>query len=331
MNDILVESLTKTFNGFTAVDAVSFAVGQGELFGLLGPNGAGKTTTISMLATLLRPTSGRAEVAGIDVLRDRNGVRRNIGVVFQEPALDGKLTGRENLEFHAMMYGLRRDARKARIRDVLELVELEDWAGKLVEKYSGGMRRRLEIARGLMHRPRVLFLDEPTLGLDAQTRRHIREYIGRLNREDGVTIVLTTHDMEEADALCGRVAIMDHGRFAAQDTPARLKDLLGGDAVLLEIDGPAEAAAAVYAGRPWVAGLSHDAGTLTLTLESADRRIPEILALARDAGFAVRRVELRKPSLEDVFLRFTGRSLRDREAGQHEKNRSAMTPHWKNR
>ena len=173
MDAIRVENLVKSFDGFTAVDSISFTVGEGELFGLLGPNGAGKTTTINMLSTLLRPTSGSATVAGFDVTRDRDNVRKSIGVVFQEPALDGKLTGRENLEFHTMMYGIGKAERRRRIDEVLSLVELEDKAATLVEKYSGGMKRRLEIARGLTHRPKVHFLDEPTLGLDAQTRRHI--------------------------------------------------------------------------------------------------------------------------------------------------------------
>ncbi len=237
MDAIHVENLTKAFNGFRAVDDLSFRVEAGELFGLLGPNGAGKTTTINMLSTLLKPTSGRAEVAGFDIASERDAVRRAIGVVFQEPALDVKLTGRENLDFHAMMYGKSRAERRRTIDEVLKLVDLEDRAGALVEEYSGGMKRRLEIARGLTHRPRVLFLDEPTLGLDAQTRRHIWEYIRKLNRESGVTIILTTHYMEEADFLCRRVAIMDHGKFVALGTPSGLKDVLGGDVVSIEVDG----------------------------------------------------------------------------------------------
>src|SRR5512139_2181712 len=193
MDAIHVENLTRTFDNLTAVDGVTFAVPAGELFGLLGPNGAGKTTTINMLSTLLRPTSGRAEVAGFDIVKSRDCVRRSIGIVFQEPALDGRLTGRENLEFHTMMYGLGKAERRRRIDEVLALVELTDKAGLQVDKYSGGMKRRLEIARGLTHRPKVLFLDEPTLGLDAQTRRHIWEYVRKLNKDAGVTIILTTH------------------------------------------------------------------------------------------------------------------------------------------
>jgi ABC-2 type transport system ATP-binding protein len=324
---IRAEGLVRTFNGFTAVDGVSFSVAEGELFGLLGPNGAGKTTTINMLATLLRPTSGRATVAGFDVAKDRDSVRRSIGIVFQEPALDGRLTGRENLEFHTMMYGLGRAERRRRIDEVLALVELEDKAATLVEKYSGGMKRRLEIARGLTHRPKVLFLDEPTLGLDAQTRHHIWDYIRKLNAEAGVTIILTTHYMEEADFLCGRVAIMDHGRFVAQDTPARLKDTLGGDIVSLELEGDAPAFLDELRSKDWVRGAQFNDGVLSLTVEKGERRIPELVVRARERGLAVSCVHLRKPSLEDVFLRFTGRTIREQEASVGERNRAMMMAH----
>ncbi len=248
---IRVENLLKRFEDVTAVDRISFSVPQGELFGLLGPNGAGKTTTINILSTLIRPTSGTAEVGGYEVTRNRDLVRKSIGIVFQEPALDGKLTGRENLEFHAMMYGLDKAERRKRIAAVLDLVELSEKAAVLVEKYSGGMKRRLEIARGLIHRPKVLFLDEPTLGLDAQTRRHIWEYVRKLNKESGVTIILTTHYMEEADFLCDRIAIMDHGKFVALDTAPRLKDVLGGDVVSLEIESGLEPFLARARGLDW--------------------------------------------------------------------------------
>jgi ABC-2 type transport system ATP-binding protein len=226
MKAIQVENLTKKFDDVVAVDNVTFDVAKGELFGLLGPNGAGKTTTINMLSTLLKKTSGSGKVAGYDISKNKNDVRRSIGVVFQEPALDSKLTGRENLEFHSMMYGIGKEDRIERIRKVLNLVDLSDKEKILVEKYSGGMKRRLEIARGLIHRPKVLFLDEPTLGLDAQTRRHIWDYIKKLNKETDVTIILTTHYMEEADFLCTRIAIMDQGKFVAMDSPSKLKDIL---------------------------------------------------------------------------------------------------------
>ncbi|HYA49056.1 MAG TPA: ATP-binding cassette domain-containing protein [Burkholderiales bacterium] len=327
MDDIRVEELTRKFGDLAAVDRVSFTVGRGELFGLLGPNGAGKTTTINMLSTLLRPTSGRAEVAGFDVSRDRDRVRRAIGIVFQEPALDGQLTGRENLEFHAMMYGMGREERRARIGEVLALVELTDKAGVLVQNYSGGMKRRLEIARGLVQQPRVLFLDEPTLGLDAQTRRHIWDYVKKLNRERGVTIILTTHYMEEADYLCSRVAIMDHGTFAAIDTPARLKDLLGGDVVSLEVEGAAGALETELRAADWVRKIKLHEDVFSLTMEKGERRIPELIGLAQKAGVAVRSVLLRKPSLEDVFLHFTGKTIRESEASQSERNRAMMRAH----
>jgi ABC-2 type transport system ATP-binding protein len=324
---IRVDGLVKTFDGFTAVDRISFAVEEGELFGLLGPNGAGKTTTINVLSTLLRPTAGTAVVAGFDVGRDRDDVRKSIGVVFQEPALDGRLTGRENLEFHTMMYGLGKAERNRRIEEVLSLVELTEKASTLVEKYSGGMKRRLEIARGLTHRPKVLFLDEPTLGLDAQTRRHIWEYVRKLNKEGGVTIILTTHYMEEADFLCDRVAIMDHGTFVALDTPARLKDLLGGDVVSLELEGGAAAFLEALARLDWIKRSRFHDDVLSLTMEKGERRIPDLVMLASEKGVSVRCVNLHKPSLEDVFLHFTGRTIREQEASQSERNRAMMMGH----
>ena len=327
MDAIKVEDLTKRFEDVTAVDHVTFAVRQGELFGLLGPNGAGKTTTINMLSTLLKPTSGRAEVAGFDVSKNRDSVRKSIGVVFQEPALDGKLTGRENLEFHAMMYGIRKAERARRIDDVLGVVDLADKAAVLVEKYSGGMKRRLEIARGLIQEPKVLFLDEPTLGLDAQTRRHIWDYVKKLNREAGVTIILTTHYMEEADYLCGRIAIMDNGKFVALDTPARLKDVLGGDVVSLEIEGDTAPLLTEFRRLDWIKKISQHGDEINLMMEKGERRIPELITLAQPLGITVSCVHLRKPSLEDVFLHFTGRTIREQEASQNERNRAMIIGH----
>lgn len=324
MNAIEVENLTKTFNGFAAVDRISFRVESGELFGLLGPNGAGKTTTINMLSTLLKKTSGRGEVAGFDISRDKDNVRRNIGVVFQEPALDTKLTGRENLEFHAMMYGMGKAQRRERIEEVLGLVELTEKERVLVENYSGGMKRRLEIARGLIHRPKVLFLDEPTLGLDAQTRRRIWEYIKKLNKDSDVTIILTTHYMEEADFLCQRVAIMDKGKFVALDSPSKLKDVLGGDVVSLEIEGDMDSLAVHLKELDWIKMMARHDHHLSLTMERGERRIPELVTLAARHFVTVSCVNLRKPSLEDVFLHFTGRTIRDEEASQTERNKARM-------
>jgi ABC-2 type transport system ATP-binding protein len=327
MDAIRVENLTKRFEDVTAVDHISFSVSQGELFGLLGPNGAGKTTTINILSTLLRPTSGLAEVAGFDVSKSRDSVRKSIGVVFQEPALDGRLTGRENLDFHAMMYGLDGNERRSRIDEVLNLVELVDKAKVLVDHYSGGMKRRLEIARGLIQQPKVLFLDEPTLGLDTQTRRHIWDYVKKLNRDNKVTIILTTHYMEEADYLCDRVAIMDHGKFVALDTPPKLKDILGGDVVSLELDGDLEPFLNEVKTLDWIKTFSRHDDVLNLTMEKGERRIPELVTIAQGDGLTVNCVHLRKPSLEDVFLHFTGRTIRDQEANASERFRMRMSQH----
>lgn len=324
MDAIKVEKLTKKFNGFTAVDHIDFAVKTGELFGLLGPNGAGKTTTINMLSTLLKATSGYGEVAGFDISRNKDAIRRSIGVVFQEPALDIKLTGKENLEFHAMMYGIGREERNKRIKEVLELVELTEKAGVLVEKYSGGMKRRLEIARGLIHWPKVLFLDEPTLGLDTQTRRHIWDYIKKLNKEGGVTIILTTHYMEEADYLCERIAIIDYGKIVALNTPSKLKDILGGDVVSIEIDGKADALVNYVETLDWIKNMTRHNETLSLTMEKGERRIPELIHAAQKNGVNVTCVHLRKPSLEDVFLHFTGRTIRAEEASTNERRREML-------
>lgn len=230
---IKTNNLTKKFNDFTAVDHISFSVREGEIFGFLGPNGAGKTTTIKMLTTLLYPTEGSAELSGFDVIKKRDKVRKHIGVVFQEPALDTELTGRENLDFHARIYGLDKDNRKKRAAEVLKLVDLEGKKDVLVKKYSGGMKRRLEIARGLMHYPTVLFLDEPTLGLDTQTRRAIWEYIKKMNKEEKTTIFLTTHYMDEADYLCDRVGIIDHGKILVIDSTTSLKNAVGNDVITL--------------------------------------------------------------------------------------------------
>jgi len=324
MYAIGIENLTKKFNGFIAVNQVSLNVEEGELFGLLGPNGAGKTTTIKMLSTLLNPTSGYAEVAGFNILTQKDEIRNSIGIVFQDPALDIKLTGRENLEFHSMMYNLGREFREKRIKEVLELVELTSKANVLVENYSGGMKRRLEIARGLIHRPKVLFLDEPTLGLDAQTRRHIWDYIKKLSEED-VTIILTTHYMEEADYLCDRVAIIDFGKIVALDTPKNLKDSLGGDVISLEIpDQNSVDFEKELRNYGWIKGISKHDSFIDLKVENADKRIPEIIFLARKFGINVESVNLRKPSLEDVFLQFTGKTIRERETSQNETRREMV-------
>jgi ABC-2 type transport system ATP-binding protein len=236
---IEVNGLTKVFNGrVRAVDKISFIVKGGEILGFLGPNGAGKTTTLNMLSTLLKPTSGTATVNGHDIVKEPDAVRRSIGYVFQDPTLDIELTGHENLDFHGRLYNLNRSLRKQRIEEMLEVVQLTDRADNLVKTYSGGMKRRLEIARGLLHHPKVLFLDEPTLGLDPQTRRSIWEHIQRLNQEKKITIILTTHYTEEADYLCSRILIIDFGKIVALNTPDKLKAQLEGDVVSLTFKTP---------------------------------------------------------------------------------------------
>jgi ABC-2 type transport system ATP-binding protein len=331
MPAIIVDALTRVFEETTAVDRISFQVEEGELFGMLGPNGAGKTTTVHMLSTLLKPTSGHAWVAGFDVARSKGNVRRSIGVVFQDPALDGKLTGRENLQFHGLMYGLKRDELRRRVDEVLALVDLSDKGDNRAETYSGGMKRRLEIARGLMHRPKVLFLDEPTLGLDTHTRRNIWEYIRALNRDHATTVILTTHYMEEADALCDRILIMDYGRVVALDSPQRLKNIIGGDTIQLETAAdPAPLAEAVRL-KAWAREIRVSGSILHLTVEEGEARIPDLFAVAHAVGAAIVSVSLSKPSLEEVFLHYTGTTMRDEEAGAGERLRSTLRGHHRRR
>jgi len=239
--------------------------------------------------------------------------------------LDERLTARENLEFHSVMYGMEKDIRRKRIDEVFELVELSDKADVIVEKYSGGMKRRLEIARGLVHHPKVLFLDEPSLGLDAQTRRHIWEYIKKLNQESRITIILTTHYMEEADFLCERVAIIDHGKIVAMDSPKNLKDSLGGDVVSLEFDTNSDSLEAELKAFEWVRGLDKHNGTIDLKVRNADRHVPDLFAFSEKKGVAINSVSIRKPSLEDVFLKYTGKTMREREATQADRNREMAT------
>ncbi len=309
---ISMHDLTKEFGSMVAVNHIDLEIKKGELFGLLGANGAGKSTIIKMLTTMLKPTNGVARVWGHDVVRERNEVRSSIGVVFQDPAIDGMLTGRENLDFHGRMYGMDGPLRRERIDEVLQLVDLTDKADIKMEDYSGGMQRRLEIARGLMHYPHVLFLDEPTLGLDAQTRRYLWQYIHNMNKEKGVTIVLTTHYMEEADALCDRVAIIDNGKIVALDTPENLKDMIGSDSVSLEVQSGAEALIkSLLQGFPWIKSATAVDGTVELKVDHAQQRIPEIMQEANKCSAVITSVGLHKPTLEDVFLKYTGRKIRE--------------------
>jgi len=324
MSAIIVKELTKKFGEFTAVDSVSFSIETGELFGLLGPNGAGKTTIINMLTTLIIPTAGDAEIAGYDLRRDPARIRNNIGIIFQDPSLDIGLTGRENLEFHAMMYSIGSDERKKRIREVLDVVGLADKADILVENYSGGMKRRLEIARGLIHYPKVLFLDEPTLGLDAQTRRSIWEHIRKLNRDYGTSVVLTTHYMEEADYLCDRIAIIDHGKIIALDTPSGLKSRLRGDCVSLEIEGKADIFSAALGEKDWVKEVVQNGKMLDVIISDYEKNIPDIFQTAGVLGIGISSINFNKPSLEDVFLRLTGSTIREQEGSRKSVRRERM-------
>jgi ABC-2 type transport system ATP-binding protein len=309
---IHVDQLTRNFNDLVAVDHISFDIGHGEIFGLLGPNGAGKTTTISMLATMLKPTSGSATVNGMDIEHDEDGVRKSIGIVFQDQSLDEELTGWENMDFHGRLYRIPGETRKTRIAELLDLVGLAERKDDLVKTYSGGMRRRLEIARGLLHHQRVLFLDEPTLGLDPQTRNLLWEYIATLNKEKEITIILTTHYMEEADRLCNRVAIIDHGKIIALDTPQNLKDGIGGD--VITIRSPQAEAIPEALQVPWISHLERHDGAVTISLQNAEQHIPGIVSLLNEKQIVLESISLHKPTLEDVFLYFTGKTIREEEA-----------------
>lgn len=314
MEPIVVKNLTKTFNGFKAVDSISFTVKKGEIFGLLGPNGAGKTTTIKMLVTLLKPSSGEAKVAGYDVVKQPNMVRKNIGIVFQEPTLDLELTAKENLDFHARLYGLNKKRREERIKEVLKLVDLYDKANLQVKKFSGGMQRRLEIARGLLHFPKVLFLDEPTLGLDAQTRRKIWDYIIEMKEREDVTIILTTHYIEEADKLCDRVAIIDKGKIIALDDPENLKKMVGEDVVSLTVNDPERLIDELALEE--IRKIVRIEDRLELSVVKGETMIPRMVEIAQKVGVEVKSVSLRKPTLEDVFIHLTGREIRE-ESGKN--------------
>jgi len=306
---VLVKGLVKVYKGtIKAVNGVSFNIREGEVFGLLGPNGAGKTTTLHMLATILKPTTGEARVNDFDVVRQPGKVRESIGIVFQDPSSDELLTGYENLKMHALMYGVPGSIRRKRIEEVLELVDLTSRRNDLLKNYSGGMRRRLEIARGLLHHPKVLFLDEPTLGLDPQTREHIWEYIEKLVKEERLTIIITTHYMDEADRLCDRIAIIDHGNIVVLDTPERLKRGLGGDIIKLCSKSPNLSALGEL---PYIKMVEVSGDTVSLTVEDAGSHIQEILGVIGK----VDKVELRPPTLSDVFLKYTGREYREQEGG----------------
>jgi ABC-2 type transport system ATP-binding protein len=302
-----VRDLARRFGSLEAVTGVTFDVNEGEVFGFLGPNGAGKTTTINMLTTLLRPTSGRGSVNGHDVVSARSQVRRSIGLVFQQTTLDETLTAEQNLRFHAYAYGVPSDSRERRMRELLTMVELWDRRRSRVRTFSGGMKRRLEIARGLLHHPRVLFLDEPTLGLDPQTRRRIWEHLAELREREGLTIFLTTHYMDEAEH-CDRIAVIDHGRIVALDAPARLKGAVGGDMITIST-GDGRAAAEELRTRHGLSATVVD-DEVSFQVVAGEAFLPDFVR-----GFTqpLEAIGLRRPTLDDVFLHLTGREIRDPE------------------
>ncbi len=304
-NIIEVENLIKKYGDLVAVNDISFSVRPGEIFGFLGPNGAGKTTTINILCTLTRPTSGRASIAGLDVVQQQSQVRQQIGLVFQDPSLDERLNGLQNLRFHALVYGVPASVRKTRIEQLLRMMELWDKRHNQVRTYSGGMKRRLELARGLLHHPKVLFLDEPTLGLDPQTRNRMWEYILELRREEGTTIFLTTHYMDEADKA-DRIAVIDYGKLIAMDSPAKLRRMVGKDIVSLKTDDNDKAMAEIR--RRYQIEARHDGDGLCFEVANGEEFLPVLL---REFSTLIVSVSMRRPSLDDVFLKLTGREIRE--------------------
>ena len=308
---VVVEQLARSFGAIQAVKGIDFAVGRGETFGFLGPNGAGKSTTIKMLCTLLQPTSGRALVNGYDVVRESAAVRKSIGIVFQDPSLDEYLTAEQNLRYHCMIYHTPRQSRDARIREVLELVGLDDRRKDIVKTYSGGMKRRLEVARGLLHEPETLFLDEPTVGLDPQTRRSVWEHVMRLRETTGLTIFMTTHYMEEAE-YCDRIGIIDHGCIVALDTPAGLKRMVGQDVVRLTTS---DTERAVEEASRWLnQPVRREDDVVIVEGENGQSLAASLIRHLTLADIEVSSVTVQAPSLDDVFLHLTGRAIREESA-----------------
>ena len=311
---IQTHNLTKQFGSLTAVNALSLTIHKGMIFGLLGPNGAGKSTLLSMLCTILNPTSGTATVNGFDILTESEKVRQSIGIVFQSISIDDRLTGRENLKFHAMLYDVPDNEIHNRIDEVLTLLELSDRADDLVRTYSGGMIRRLEMARGLLHHPHILFLDEPTIGLDPQTREHIWSYIQDLTRKKkgDLTVLLTTHYMDEADLLCDEVAIIDKGQIIVRDTPGNLKRDLQGEKISIKMESP-EILASLLLGNPRIFKLSVESVLLEVQVIHNGNIIQEIFDIAREAGIKIEHISIHEPSMHDVFLHYTGKEIRKEE------------------
>jgi len=313
-NNLAIEArgLVKRFGEeILAVNRIDLAIEANTIYALLGPNGAGKTTTINMLTTLLEPTEGTAKVAGFDVVKQANNVRNSIGVTFQETTLDIELTGRQVLDYHARLYGMSKDQRRAKISELLALVELEEAADRAISTYSGGMKRRLELIRGLMTNPKVLFLDEPTLGLDPQSRARIGDYIVELKEKRGMSVLLTTHYMDEAEQLSDKVAIIDHGKILTEGTPSELVDKMGADVITIAGQGSEENFIEKVNELSCCETITTGNGLIQIGVDSGNRRLVEIVSLANETSYNVEDISVAKPSLGDVFLKFTGRQFRD--------------------
>jgi ABC-2 type transport system ATP-binding protein len=304
--------LVKVYEGdVLAVDGIDLAIEANTIYAMLGPNGAGKTTTFSMLTTLLEPTEGTAKVSGYDVIKQANEVRCQIGVTFQETVLDNELTGRQALNYHGRLYGMSKESREKKIAEMLALVELEEATDRLITTYSGGMKRRLELIRGLMTSPSVLFLDEPTLGLDPQSRARIGDYILDLKEKEGLTVLLTTHYMDEAEQLADKVGIIDHGKILVEGTPNELVDQMGADVIIIQGVGESDQFVEKVNALPYTEMVSSSNGIIQIGVGSGSRRLVEILSQAHEAGYQVEDISVSKPSLGDVFLKYTGRQFRD--------------------
>ena len=320
-----VENLSKAFGKLKAVDNVSFEVKMGEIFGFVGPNGAGKTTTINMLTTLIKPSSGNAVVCGYDIFKDANEVRRNVGVVPQEYTADEDMTGINNVLLCADLYGIPRSDSKPHAQELLKLVELQDAAKRKVSTYSGGMRRRLELACGLINYPKLLFLDEPTLGLDVQTRTVVWKYIKMLKDEYQMTLFLTTHYLEEADSLCDRIAIIDHGHIIRIGSPEELKESIGGDVIVVTLKETEPDISSDIAKIKLVKNVQKNDNNYRIKVELGEEASPQITDLIRSKGLHVTKVSLTKPTLDEAYLEFTGRSLREEEADRMQMFRQRVT------
>ena len=325
LNSIETKSLTKSFGDVIAVNDISFSVESGEIFGFLGPNGAGKSTTMMILTTLLKPTSGQALIAGFDVMTNAKQVRENIGYVQQESTVDEYLTGRENLLLQARLNHIPKNEIRARIDEVLELIELVDKQDQAVVTYSGGMRKRLDIAGGLLHRPKVLFLDEPTVGLDIQTRRKIWEYIKKIHTEFNMTIFLTTHYMEEADKLCDRIGIMDDGKIQVIDTPENMKNAMGNEVISLTIEESAnhDSFLSEIKKIEFVKKINEDGSKLTLFASNGTKIIPAIFQISSKLDITIMSISLTQPTLDDVFISYTGHEIRSDDSGFNRKREHA--------